>query len=492
LRPVPDFWSENVQNEEPGTEVTRRLQELVALPREDIQIELKGWLDLTDGEEAADLGKALLALANSGGGFVLIGFGEGDGGWQTDSDRPSSLTSFSQDAVNGIVARYAEPAFHCQVHQVEHPETTDLFPVVVVPGGHRVPIRAKADSPERSHIRINTYYIRRPGPSSDAPRTAREWDELIGRCVRATRDGLIDAFREIVEVVQAPASRDTLEALLLGQREREPDGPARSRPETASASRLNDWISESRARFEERVARRAEQVAAGGGESDDRYAHGVYTVAYSLDGRFEPPEMPAFRHLLQGVQGHETGWPPWLFLSADSAAPVLIEKAIEAWLIDRTVFADPAHSDFWRATPSGFLYLLRGYADDSQADRFPPGTRFEVTLPIWEIAPCLLHAERLASALGDSAADVRFRVVWEGLAGRELSTWANPRRMPPSRRPAVQDRVESEVSIAADRIVDRLPELMHQLTTELYAAFDFFELPPGLIREELAEMRGVS
>ena len=38
-------------------------------PREDLDRELKGWLDLKEGEQAASLMKAVLALANHGGGL---------------------------------------------------------------------------------------------------------------------------------------------------------------------------------------------------------------------------------------------------------------------------------------------------------------------------------------------------------------------------------------------------------------------------------------
>jgi hypothetical protein len=449
-------------------EVTRRLQDLVVLPREDLPIELKGWLDLADGEQAADLGRALLAIANHGGGYVIVGFRERDGGWHPDAARPASLLGFSQDTVNSIVATYAEPIFHCDVHQIGHPETGDLFPVIVVPGGHRVPIRAKADSPERRHIRINTYYIRRPGPSSDGPRTGREWDELIGRCVRAARDELIDSIRAIL----APEPES------VAQADNHPD--QQGQPAVSAVDDLEDWINESRARFEERL-----QAQPSG---EDRFAHGAWTVAYALSGDLTQPSLSEFRDILQRIQGHETGWPPWLFSSGDEA-PAPVGNTVEAFLYNATVFADPAHSDFWRAAPNGFLYLIRGYDDDSNPDRFPPGELFDVTLPIWEVAPCLLHAARLAEALGDSAAQVRVRVIWQGIAGRTLSTWATPRRVPPSRRPAVQDVVHAETSVSADRVRDNLPELMQELTEDLYASFDFFVPPPQLFREELARMR---
>lgn len=54
----------------------QRLRELVTFPREDLNIELKRWLSPNDDADRANIAKALLALANSGGGYLLIGFDE--------------------------------------------------------------------------------------------------------------------------------------------------------------------------------------------------------------------------------------------------------------------------------------------------------------------------------------------------------------------------------------------------------------------------------
>src|SRR5580704_9030084 len=104
--------------------VTARLQDLLAYPREELDVELKGWLDPNDLGHKADLAKALIALTNHGGGHVVIGFREA-GQWEPDPSRPQNLDSFSQDLINGIVAGYAEPGFHCQLYFVTHPHTGD-------------------------------------------------------------------------------------------------------------------------------------------------------------------------------------------------------------------------------------------------------------------------------------------------------------------------------------------------------------------------------
>ena len=54
----------------------RELQPLISEPREDLGVEYKDWLDLTTNEHKATLAKAAIALANHGGGFIVIGFAE--------------------------------------------------------------------------------------------------------------------------------------------------------------------------------------------------------------------------------------------------------------------------------------------------------------------------------------------------------------------------------------------------------------------------------
>jgi hypothetical protein len=435
----------------------RRLQSLVAYPREGLDVELKGWLDLADGEQAASLLKAILALANHGGGYVLVGFREDGGSWTPDeANRPTDLHQYDQDALNGLVARYAAPVFHCELHHVPHPQTGAGFPVIVVPPG-RVPIRAKGDSPERRHIRKDSYYIRRPGPKSETPQTGQEWDELIRRCTLNDRERLLEEFRR----------------LLQGR------SLALPVPEPTWEERLDSWAQDSRERWRQLV----EEAGA-----EDRYRTGVITYTYILEGAFEQPTSQRLLEILEQIKGRETGWPMWLvFRGRDGMSPRPADGTIESIFVD-TVFQDPSHSDYWRASPAGRMFLLRGYEEDGEPERWPPGATFDFTLPVWRFGEALLHAERLARELGHLDATVHFRASWDGLQGRALrSLWT--RRHMSGDRIARDDAVVSYVSAAADEITPRLPELLQQLLAPLYTTFDFFEMPLQVIEEELAHMR---
>jgi len=121
----------------------QRLADLLLAPREDLDCEIKNWLDLVDSTDAkATFAKAVLALANHGGGFVVFGLSQTTTGFTEAPDRPATLDGYDEDLINSIVANYCDPALHCSVRFVTAPDGA-LHPIVTVPGGHRKPLRAR-------------------------------------------------------------------------------------------------------------------------------------------------------------------------------------------------------------------------------------------------------------------------------------------------------------------------------------------------------------
>lgn len=155
-----------------------RLRDLLVDPREALDFEVKNWLDLRgSNDDKATFAKAVLALANHGGGFIALGLVETDAGVEEAVGRPSTLDGYSQDLINGVVQNYCDPPFHCAVHIVANPAGA-TFPIVIVPGGHRVPVRARRAGPNGNTIQNNAIYIRKPGPRSEMPQSAQDWDDF--------------------------------------------------------------------------------------------------------------------------------------------------------------------------------------------------------------------------------------------------------------------------------------------------------------------------
>ena len=179
------------------------LQPLLSEPREALDAEYKGWLNLTESEHRAVLAKAAIALANHGGGYIVIGFEEREHAFLS-SKRPEGLREITQDDVNAAIRRYATPEFHCDTHRVTHPETGNVHPVIVIPGNLTEPVMSKRDC--LGVIVQNRCYIRKPGPRSEEPQTAEEWRALLQRCLRSGREDMLEAIRSIVSGRITPKS----------------------------------------------------------------------------------------------------------------------------------------------------------------------------------------------------------------------------------------------------------------------------------------------
>jgi hypothetical protein len=221
----------------------------------------------------------------------------------------------------------------------------------------------------------------------------------------------------------------------------------------------------------------------------DAYSHGRTAYAYLIGAAFEQPSQQDLIRVLEEAKGPETGWPMWLLLHGDrTGAPQPYQGTVEALLAGGTVFNDPSHSDYWRADPSGRFFLVRGFEEDDEHETRAPGTVFDFLLPVWRCAEALLHASRVAEALGAPDATITFRVSWIGLRGRALrSLWE--RRFVDGSRQAREDVVVSHVEVRADSISPNLAEVLQQLLAPLYAVFDFFQMPLNVVEEELAKFR---
>src|SRR5260370_42622076 len=79
-------------------DITRRLADLLRGPRETLDVEIKGWIDIVNNQDhRALLAKALIALANPGGGAVVVGFERSQNGKAPAQTRPTDPTPLPSD-----------------------------------------------------------------------------------------------------------------------------------------------------------------------------------------------------------------------------------------------------------------------------------------------------------------------------------------------------------------------------------------------------------
>ena len=325
---------------------------LITEPREDLAYEYKDWLDLTSKEHKATLSKAAIALANHGGGYIVIGFTE-QGPILESRPRPKEIPEITPNSVNEAVHLYAEPKFQCAMHLVSHPDTDVQHPIVIIPST-TVPVMSMREC--QGVIAQNRCYVRKPGPKSEDPRTSEEWRTLLNRCVRANRDEMLEAFRSI----------------MAGRVETQNSMPN-------GLDDLRDYCTVAHDRWKELVSDEPDNSPA-------QFPHGYYEMAFSLLDATPANDLIKLQDRLRETRRIKlSGWTPFLEMQVPNWAPRPHEDFVEAWL------GGPDHNgcraaesylhDFWRASLDGKLYTIRGYLEDGQ--NHAPGLVVYTTTPIF-------------------------------------------------------------------------------------------------------------
>lgn len=188
------------QDDNSNDAVPPEILRILDAPHESLRVELKSWLNLKEQSERAKVARALAALCNHGGGFLLFGF-QKDGAPATN--HPKDLKFFTHDEIAGIVERYLVPAFQCTVQTVLATGAMEHCVVVTVPSHGSVPICAKRNGPNDEYgkpiaVVEGVYYIRAPGPKSIPINTPDQWRDVIRRCVVNERDQLLHGIEMLL------------------------------------------------------------------------------------------------------------------------------------------------------------------------------------------------------------------------------------------------------------------------------------------------------
>ena len=427
----------------------KELQPLITEPREDLDAEYKDWLDLKNNEHhKAKLAKAAIALANHGGGHVVIGF-EDKG--LTSQPRPEEIPAITQDSVNAAIRRYAEPEFHCKMYKVPHPDTNVSHPVVSIPS-RPTPVMSRRDC--QGEVAQNRYYIRKPGPRSEEIQTAEEWRTLFNRC-------MMEANRSTTGSVEAQNSIPN------------------------ALDELRDYCTAAHDRWKELVSDEPDSSPA-------RFPHGYYEMAFSLVGATPANSLGELQGRLREAGRIDlSGWPP--FLHSSHQAPYPHEDFVEAWLgeIGRNGRRSQQSYfyDFWRASLDGKLYTIRAYFEDGPDNTL--GHMFYTSTPVLRIGEGLLFASRFAEIF-EEVDQIAVHCRFTGLEGRYL---ASDEPITPLNTflhrhyTSRTDEVLLKEQITQQQVQDNLAEFLHPLLQQLYEKFNFFRLSFDRVAEELQRLR---
>lgn len=425
-----------------------QLREFVDYPREALDVEYKSVLDLDQGEIRADLARHLAALANYGGGIVVFGFNDD----MTIHDGARQV--IDQDTVSGIVKRYLEPTFQCEVVTVVA-TSGSTHSVVLVPPHGMSPICARASGPNNKGISQGTYYTRKPGPESAPVLTPSEWAPIIRRCAMHERASILSA----------------IDSALRGATE----SPANE------SEKLRQWHEAARAKF--LVRAKAENRAPPLAENHWQCS---YLIATNDGMSIDPNRL---LDVLREVNGEvhdliRTGWSMFYPFGNENIRPYFttdpqsgmgetdfLELEMLRDTDERTIGAD-----FWRVSSDGKATIIRDYWEDSpnfaSAVSMPPGSFLSPNMVAQSLAEVVRHARGLAERF-PTATNVFFRAEWWGLSNRMLADARGFWRL--SGRQSVTPHCVSSGSWPVVRLSSDLPAIVAALAAPLARALGIGE-----------------
>ena len=441
----------------------KRINLLINNLSERLDVEVKNWLNgLKSNEDKSTLAKEIIALANSGGGFIFIGFDDQGDKFPEIQPQIGEPAAFTQDGIASVVEKYVSPPCQCSVSYHQQTNSDIDHPVISVPGYHRTPVFANHGSPDNKKLQLGTVYVRRPGGASERAKTQDDWEKLLDRLVKARQEELLDAMRGVLNPQQSVIQP---EANLYQWDKR----------------CLNFW-NEKIKTLPESDARRNEK--------------GYWTVSFQIESFNRPRLTDLSNKLVRGMPIY-SGFPPFQFIEFGCRRPIVSGNELEAWLadsnsVDEIVEVDN-HADYWRLSNRGKGFLLRPMQEDRADFPFniispkPVGPFFSWTLPIYHITEVLKFIESLAGYFADNSAQFSLLLNYFGTNGRKLVEHTNNYSLPEGAVCSQSQLKASLSSVAVSEIGLNLEEMVYTLLSPVYEQFDITELPKALVNRVVQE-----
>lgn len=466
-----------------------QIDEILARPREALNVELKSWITPDNPDGQSKIVKAVMALYNRNGGYLLIGF-DNQSLQPVTTSAPANIRSlYDQDTIQQLVSRYSSEPIEVQV------DIRDLggvlYPILRVPSGVKTVTAVKRDFTNGSGgylLRKSDVYfrsLRTNGAVSSAKAEPNDWSDMLNICFD-NREADIGRFIRR----HLPYDMGQLRRLICndGGESNSPGMPLlvdEATPTDRLSAKTNTVLEQGKALFNAAL-NASTQLPVDGRALE----YGRWHISLVLEPALpNNPPTASFLNKLDTANPSLIGWPVWLNSSSfreEAFHPRVVEGAWQTFIVSFEGWS--RHVELQRIVPSGEFYLGRVMQDDLNA---PVESRavLDPILVVIRVAEVMAVGLAFARALEVSPTSLLgFRFQWIGLAGRVLSTWAQPHLMFAGRGPAMDDIAESFVVVPADAPNAALATYVTRATSELFSKFSGTELPENMVEDHVMRL----
>ena len=192
------------------------LLKLLLIGKESKEIDYKGpflW-DRKDKNTCNNIVKDILALANTKGGYLIIGVSEKHDGFNFDVGlSKEELGSFDTTKINQYLNNYADPPINTELYKV--PYNGKDFIIISVPVFSDTPHICQKD--HQGILSEATIYVRTDNNESAPLKKSSDLRNIVNRAITNTSDQLLIAFRSIMKSENNKLFEDDPEKKYLDQ-----------------------------------------------------------------------------------------------------------------------------------------------------------------------------------------------------------------------------------------------------------------------------------
>lgn len=381
---------------------SQELENLILHPYESKELDFKGpmaW-NGNDKKSCCEIVKDILAMANTKGGFIVIGVEETKSGFNPKGLTLEQIASFQSEEINRFVQRYAEPPINTTLSKIK------TFVIISIPQFTSIPHICKTDYP--GVLTKPTLYVRTDNNESAPITTTSDFHALIEAAISKKEQSLLTAIRSIIKGYE----------------------PDKDQNKTINEQYTNQ-ISHAIKTFENKNPLKEKNYI---GYREVTF----YPMSSFDDKRFGIPKL---KEALKQASVNFKGW-PFVFVSSDSKELYFIQDGIES-LVAFTDFNSNDRMDFWRLYSSGLFYHRTLMWEESQDRKKRPkmidinyihskehkGSTIDFIALTFYIAEAINSLTLLYSALGmnEEPITTRFRVT--GTDNRMLTSSDTSRKL---------------------------------------------------------------
>jgi hypothetical protein len=399
----------------------------------------------------AKLVKHILGFANSGGGYLIIGFREkNDKSLEPDPALTDEIRgSFEVTRLCQHIETYLVGQDRIKIEIYKEPSSSGIiYPIISVGRFPEYPFSCtkdfRSDSTGELILESGLIYIRTEGARTLHVKAPTEWRQLIRECIKASKE--VEAKKPI-KLETPKKKKKGIKLVTRGAQEK-----------------FEDWVIEENDN--------ALKIL-----KENKLSEGYYRYIVQVPHGLNAIDSTSLLKIAEKSECRNTGWPIGVILTKPEDRPIPLNNGIRAVIKGiKNIINGTEEIDYWALNNFGHFFFIRTFEEDSEGNSEQRNKIFWFDAVIWRISEIITYASNLCTELNLKQTEkINLSILYEGLKGRTLAI-SNPRRVPfMHARESHVNKYEQDVEIEVGNLVPKLKDNTYSIVRGLTGLFDFYK-----------------